>query len=1146
MSQVASSFSRLASRMRLNAEPLEDRVNPGTGTFVPGTEYGLFNFAVSIRFDATEAQIAKIQSAFQAASLVIADATDGKHRFGEITIVNKSRAGDNAEYWINAGTGRANAWWDTYGKRGQHVQMYFDSHFVSLPSADGDAYTIAHEFAHHAYGIRDEYRRPNPAFDASRPDAAPRFLEDALCAPPSAQSSSLSYSLMDNYHQRGGRQVASKNPPYTLNEFCVSSNHDPSGINEQSRVHKKSCWETLATCRFPVEAPEKLPVDAPPAPHFVTFRRSEGGATIHLVMDRSGSMEIGRLGPAQNGARALTHYLEVPDRLGVVSYSDKATVDHPLRPTNDAGLFDADTAIRGLIAQGGTNMRAGLQAALDQITSLPKEARSPNEVILLFTDGEPFNVGSSPLTLIPALQAAGVSVISVGLGVGVATGAVEGGAILQKLADETNGFFLQANRNFDLLGQFFTASMLTIQSPMVGYSPALDIGRETPLSEFVSVSPGSKTAIFAMNRLYTDKAVEFQVRSPSGKVFTASPGSGPSFVDKGVYSIFVPNPKEGRWKMTATVPGGNTFFGSGGEPNQIRMMASADSSGTRISMDVGAGQPSVYPDPIPIQATPTLGGQPLLGVKMTAEVTRPDGSVVTVPLLDGGADGDSFSGDGIYTALFSQYSSEGNGAYMVTVKADTTGGGAIVGAGETIGGAPGDSVPEPASAAPDLVLLNTTTVVAENVPVLPGGFVTGRVFDDVNGNGTFEVGEPGFDGVLVYPDFNANGVRESTETLTFTAPDGTYSIEITNPGNYVIRIEEPEGETQVLPDPTANVNGSKTVTGVDFPLGLPAIPKPNQTVFAVAADRGGSPVLSVRDADGKELRSIAAFDPGFAGGVRVAAADFNGDGVDDFVVGTGPGATSLVRVIDGNTQAELFQVAPFESTFTGGVLVAAGDLTGDGVPDLAISPDDGGGPRVRLFNGAGFQQIADFFGIEDLAFRGGARVAVGDLNGDGTSDVIVAAGFGGGPRVAVFDGATVGSGAPTRLVGDFFLFEPGLRNGAYVAAGDLDADGNADLIGGGGPGGGPRVLALSGRGLVSGTPTQLANFFAGDPADRGGARVAVKDLNGDSQGDVLVGVGAGSGSRVTGYSGDDLSGTSLVEVLAFDAIPGFTGGVFVG
>ena len=82
------------------------------------------------------------------------------------------------------------------------------------------------------------------------------------------------------------------------------------------------------------------------------------------------------------------------------------------------------------------------------------------------------------------------------------------------------------------------------------------------------------------------------------------------------------------------------------------------------------------------------------------------------------------------------------------------------------------------------------------------------------------------------------------------------------------------------------------------------------------------------------------------------------------------------------------------------------------------------------------------------------------MNGDGVGDLVVAAGFGGGPRVAGFDGTTLGAGTPAKLFADFFAFEQTLRNGVFVAAGDLDGDGFADLIAGGGPGGGPRVTAF--------------------------------------------------------------------------------------
>jgi hypothetical protein len=238
--------------------------------------------------------------------------------------------------------------------------------------------------------------------------------------------------------------------------------------------------------------------------------------------------------------------------------------------------------------------------------------------------------------------------------------------------------------------------------------------------------------------------------------------------------------------------------------------------------------------------------------------------------------------------------------------------------------------------------------------------------------------------------------------------------------------------------------------------------------------------------------------------------------------------------------------------------VAVGDITGDGIADIIVTPDQSGGPRVVIYQGGTFNQIASFFGIEDPNFRGGARAAVSDVNGDGFGDVIVAAGFGGGPRVAVFNGLTIGGAtAPVRLLPDFFAFEETLRNGVYVAGGDINDDGFGDIVTGGGPGGGPRVQIISGlvalnTGAVNVVPTPtpanlvLANFFAGDPTNRGGIRVTGHTLDADGFVDLITGSGEGAGSRVTAYLGSNLATGNTSQFFAFDAYPGFTGGVYVG
>ena len=272
--------------------------------------------------------------------------------------------------------------------------------------------------------------------------------------------------------------------------------------------------------------------------------------------------------------------------------------------------------------------------------------------------------------------------------------------------------------------------------------------------------------------------------------------------------------------------------------------------------------------------------------------------------------------------------------------------------------------------------------------------------------------------------------------------------------------------------------------------GFRAIP---DDAVAVGPDDGGVPRVKILDpVTGEDVAEIEAYEASFRGGVRTALGDVTGDGVRDLVIAPGAGGAPRLRIVDGATGATLRDFFVYEPTFTGGLSVALGDVNGDGKDDLVTGTGNGGGPRVRVLDGATLGQtvLRDFLAYEG-SFRGGVLVAAGDVDGDGRDDVVTGTGVGGGPRVLVF------SGADGRTLENFFAYDDSFRGGVLVASGDLDGDGDDDVVTGTGPGGGPRVRGFDDRGR------ELLQFLADDGAFRGGVGVGSADVNGDGRDDVL-------------------------------------------
>ena len=205
----------------------------------------------------------------------------------------------------------------------------------------------------------------------------------------------------------------------------------------------------------------------------------------------------------------------------------------------------------------------------------------------------------------------------------------------------------------------------------------------------------------------------------------------------------------------------------------------------------------------------------------------------------------------------------------------------------------------------------------------------------------------------------------------------------------------------------------------------------------------------------------------------------------------------------------------------------------------AVGADSGGGPLVTitfsntdtLGNGP---QYLSFFAYSS-SFTGGVRVALGDVNGDGNRDIITAAGPSGSPHIKVFtlinDSSTGNWSVNPQPISQFYAFNlPTFTGGVYIAAADTNNDGFDDIICGAGATGGPRVEVYAGTSSGVNTTAPLNNFFAYDPKFKGGVVVTAGQRNSNAGEEVIVAPASNGGYNIRSFDVNGLgSSPKLVD-----------------
>ena len=225
---------------------------------------------------------------------------------------------------------------------------------------------------------------------------------------------------------------------------------------------------------------------------------------------------------------------------------------------------------------------------------------------------------------------------------------------------------------------------------------------------------------------------------------------------------------------------------------------------------------------------------------------------------------------------------------------------------------------------------------------------------------------------------------------------------------------------------------------------------------------------------------------------------------------------------------------------------------------VAVGAGIGSSPIVRLVDAQTGAVRAEAMAFE-TTFKGGVRVAMGDVDGDSIPEILTASGAGRLAEIRVFKeqpGPTALSPTVLRELTAYRTFPFGSKysGGVEVACGDVDANGREDIVAAMSRGGGTVNIFLS---VDAADPIANAAYRSFTPFGGtygGGASVAVAELGTFSDGrlvnaiipdrhvEIVVGSGAGRPATVKAY---DISATPRVVMTIMPMSPGLQGGVMV-
>jgi hypothetical protein len=231
------------------------------------------------------------------------------------------------------------------------------------------------------------------------------------------------------------------------------------------------------------------------------------------------------------------------------------------------------------------------------------------------------------------------------------------------------------------------------------------------------------------------------------------------------------------------------------------------------------------------------------------------------------------------------------------------------------------------------------------------------------------------------------------------------------------------------------------------------------------------------------------FDDGQRGGDIIIRTDLDGNGKRDFL--RVRGAQVEAWRDDGQI---LFQKFPYTANFKGKISIAVGDIDGDGTKEVVVAPENSVG-GVFVYGAYG-EVLTDSLYPFGVGYKNGISVAIGNVDGGTRSELIFGAGVGSEPRVNVY---TMDTNFKFRLLYSWLAFGGRSRAGVEVVSGNILGDHLHEIIVGEAIEKRPRVQIYDRRGTALGDTFQVFSSF-----DLTRIHLRTLDVNFDGLGEIIV------------------------------------------